>query len=153
MRRTTTAGIVLALGFGALAGAAAYTFQYAKGLSYFSNDPRSCVNCHVMNEQYDGWLAGSHHGAAVCNDCHMPHALVPKMVTKARNGWNHSKAFTLMNFPEPIQITVKNKAVLEANCRSCHADMVSPLTDAHGGFDLERGCTHCHLHSGHGPVR
>jgi hypothetical protein len=24
--------------------------------SYLSTDPRACVNCHVMNPQYDAWL-------------------------------------------------------------------------------------------------
>ena len=34
----------------------AFTFVYAKGLSYLTPDPRACLNCHVMYSQYDGWL-------------------------------------------------------------------------------------------------
>jgi cytochrome c nitrite reductase small subunit len=43
------AGVV----FGLLAGLGLYTFVYAQGGSYLTNDPAACVNCHVMNEQYN----------------------------------------------------------------------------------------------------
>ena len=36
-------------------GIGAYTFVYARGASYLTNDPAACVNCHVMREPYDGW--------------------------------------------------------------------------------------------------
>jgi cytochrome c nitrite reductase small subunit len=41
---------LLAILIGALAGIGGYTFYYAKGLSYLSNDPRACVNCHIMRD-------------------------------------------------------------------------------------------------------
>lgn len=66
--------LLLPVLIGMLTGAGGYTFYYAQGFSYFSNDPRACVNCHIMREQYDGWQKASHHGFAACNDCHMPHA-------------------------------------------------------------------------------
>ena len=50
-----------------------YTFAYARGWAYMTDDPRACANCHVMNEQYDGWIKSSHRSVAVCNDCHVPH--------------------------------------------------------------------------------
>jgi cytochrome c nitrite reductase small subunit len=53
---------------GTLLGSGVYTFVSAHGASYLSNDPAVCVNCHVMREQYDGWLHGSHHAVATCND-------------------------------------------------------------------------------------
>jgi cytochrome c nitrite reductase small subunit len=34
------AGAVIALG--------TYTFVYAKGHSYLTNDPGACANCHIM---------------------------------------------------------------------------------------------------------
>jgi len=37
---------------GALTGLGAFTFRYAQGLSYLSNDPKACTNCHIMNEQF-----------------------------------------------------------------------------------------------------
>ena len=33
---------------------------------------------------------------------------LPKLIAKAENGCNHSKAFTLQNFHEPIMITPRN---------------------------------------------
>ncbi|HUF94235.1 MAG TPA: NapC/NirT family cytochrome c, partial [Candidatus Limnocylindria bacterium] len=72
--------VVVALTAGLAAGIGAYTFVYARGASYLTNDPAACANCHIMREQYDGWIASSHRAVAACNDCHTPHALVPKYV-------------------------------------------------------------------------
>ena len=38
---------------GVTLGLGAYTFVYARGYSYFSNDPEACANCHVMREFRD----------------------------------------------------------------------------------------------------
>ena len=59
---------------GTLIGAGSYTFRYGEGLSYFSTDPAACKNCHIMNEEYNSWTKGPHHGGATCIDCHLPHA-------------------------------------------------------------------------------
>ena len=134
---------------GVLAGVGGFTFYYAKGLSYMSNDPRACMNCHVMNEYYDSWQRGSHHEAASCNDCHVPHEIVLKYLVKAKNGWNHSKAFTLQNYPDPIRITKANLKDLQHNCIECHQGMVGDIA-AHR--DVGRGearCTECHRSAGH----
>jgi len=121
-----------------------YTFHFAQGLSYFSNDPNACANCHVMREYLDSWQKSSHHASAVCNDCHTPHALLPKLLTKAENGWNHSVKFTLQNFVEPIRIRPVNARKLVANCIACHAELVS---------EIEADCLPCHSGVGHGPRR
>src|SRR3954466_10058793 len=76
---------------GVLLGTGTYTVRYAEGFSYLSPDPKACVNCHVMREQYDGWQHASHHAVATCNDCHVPPAFVPKYLVKAENGFWHSK--------------------------------------------------------------
>lgn len=135
---------------GVFLGLGSFTFLYARGGSYFSNDPLSCVNCHVMREHYDGWQHSSHHAVAVCNDCHTPEALVPKLVAKARNGFWHSKGFTLQDFPEPIRITPGNAAILEANCIRCHCDLVAEVV-GHSRGDGSVRCVHCHGNVGHGP--
>lgn len=49
----------MAVVVGLAAGLGAYTFVYARGYSYLTNDPSACGNCHVMREQYDGWGAGA----------------------------------------------------------------------------------------------
>ncbi len=140
-------------GFGALAGVGGYTFQYAEGLSYLSNDPRACVNCHIMNDQYDSWLKGSHRTAATCADCHLPHGFFEKYAAKARNGWNHSKAFTLQNFPEPIRITPFNRASLQHNCIECHRGMTGAIAGHADVGSGEARCTECHRSAGHMQVR
>ncbi len=136
---------------GVFLGLSAYTFQFAKGFAYFSNDPTACANCHIMNDQLDSWLKSSHHGQAVCNDCHTPQALIPKLITKAENGWNHSVKFTLQNFAEPIRIRAVNAERLQANCIRCHQELVSEIHGGDQGSQLV--CTKCHLGVGHGPRR
>ena len=42
----------IAVTFGVLIGLSAFTFVYAEGFSYFSNDPNACMNCHIMREQF-----------------------------------------------------------------------------------------------------
>ena len=43
---------------GAALGIGLFTVAYAKALSYVSDEPEACVNCHIMREQYEGWLRG-----------------------------------------------------------------------------------------------
>jgi cytochrome c nitrite reductase small subunit len=54
--------VIIAVLLGMLLGVGAFTFQYAKGLAYFSNDPNACANCHIMREQLESWQKSSHHG-------------------------------------------------------------------------------------------
>jgi len=142
------AAVGAAVGVGLLIGLAGYTFVYARGYSYLTNDPAACANCHIMREQYDGWVAASHRRAAGCNDCHTPHDVVGKWATKARNGFWHSFYFTTGAFHEPIQITGRNRAVTESACRACHAQIVDAIDpSAHG--DRRLACTSCHASVGH----
>ena len=113
MKTATLAGAGLGVAMGLALGVGAYTFVYAKGASYLTNDPRACVNCHVMQEQYDGWIKSSHRSVATCNDCHAPHNLVGKYSTKAQNGFWHSFYFTFGNYADPIQITERNRKITE----------------------------------------
>ena len=116
--------IALLVMFGILTGLGIFTFSYAEGLSYFSSDPKACVNCHIMNDEYDSWRKSSHHAAAVCVDCHMPKELLGKVVAKADNGYRHSKGFTFQDFHEPVMITPGNSRILQNNCLRCHSDLV-----------------------------
>jgi cytochrome c nitrite reductase small subunit len=136
------AGIPLGLG--------ASTFLYAEGASYLSSDPAACANCHIMRRELDSWQKASHHGAARCVDCHLPHDLVGKYVAKAVNGFNHSKAFTLQDFPEPIRITPRNADILQDNCLRCHGPLVHELAASATAQGDENRCVHCHVSVGHG---
>ncbi len=154
-RKRTSGKILLALGIlagitsGFAAGVGGYTFLYAKGASYMSNRAEICANCHVMQGNYDSWVKSSHHNVAVCNDCHTPHNLVGKYAVKGINGFRHSTAFTLQNFPDNIQITPFNREVAEASCRYCHKDMVQAIDSAgpHGANATD--CIRCHPSVGH----
>jgi cytochrome c nitrite reductase small subunit len=141
---------VLAVLVGVLLGIGAFTFHYAEGASYLSADPKACVNCHIMRSELDSWQKASHHTVARCVDCHLPADGLEKWIAKGLNGFNHSKAFTLQDFPEPIQITPRNAAILQANCLRCHGDLVH---DQLAGATSDRRaihCVHCHAGVGHG---
>ncbi|MDJ0851689.1 MAG: cytochrome c nitrite reductase small subunit [Myxococcota bacterium] len=133
---------------GIAAGAGVFTFAYANGASYLTDDPAACANCHVMGEHLASWERGSHRSAAVCNDCHAPHALVPKYSVKAWNGLHHGLAFTTGRFPDALRITALNRSVTEGACRGCHAAIVDVVDDAHGGSE-EISCIRCHSQVGH----
>src|SRR5581483_6322772 len=90
--------VVLVCLLGIPVGIGAFTFVYAKGFSYLSTDPRACVNCHIMNAQYDAWLKSGHRHTATCVQCHLPDHGLAKWVAKADHGFRHSMAFTLQNF-------------------------------------------------------
>lgn len=144
---------------GVLLGSGVYTANHAQALSYLSNDPKACVNCHIMREVYDGWQKASHHHVAVCVDCHLPHDFVGKYLTKIEHGWNHSKAFTLQDFHEPIQIGKRSAAVVEHNCVNCHQQVLGGVLQAQTAFgdahanlqgDGSFNCVHCHRGVGHG---
>jgi cytochrome c nitrite reductase small subunit len=141
---------VLAILFGILIGVGVFTFHYAEGFSYFSKDPAACKNCHIMKPQFDSWQKSSHHTVAACVDCHLPHDLVGKYVAKAENGFNHSKAFTLQNFHEPIAIKQKNSRILEKNCIECHRTLVERLVQCCVVYPGALSCVHCHRAVGHG---
>ena len=140
----TALGVLLGLGL----GIAAYTFLYARGWSYLTNDPVACANCHVMREQLDGWQQSSHRSVAVCNDCHTPHDFIGKYFTKARNGFWHSFYFTVGGFPEPIQILPRDKEITEAACRHCHEDIVQAI-DTRRDESTPLSCIRCHRDVGH----
>ena len=147
MRFRGTEGVLLGIAVGLAAGVGIYTFVYAKGGSYMTNDPAACANCHVMQEYYDAWLKSPHRAVAVCNDCHTPHALVPKYATKASNGFHHSFAFTSGRFEDALRIKPHNLEITEHACRRCH----EPITHAIEGpvkADM-LSCVRCHASVGH----
>lgn len=140
--------MAVAVLLGGLAGIGGYTFVYAKGYSYLTNDPRACANCHVMNDHFAAWARSSHRSVATCNDCHTPPGLLPKYATKATNGFWHSFYFTTGGYPDPIRITGRNRRATERACRHCHEELTESIDAQHGaGQDLS--CTRCHETVGH----
>ena len=169
--------LVGAVSFGLLVGIGAFTFTYARGASYLTNNPAACANCHVMQEHFDAWNKSSHRAVATCNDCHTPHNIVGKYLTKANNGFWHSFYFTTGKYPDPLRITPRNHRVTEGTCRYCHQAIVDgidpqvahrdgskvPVSVAsvagvpsigksapHGGTDDNTlSCVRCHQYVGH----
>jgi cytochrome c nitrite reductase small subunit len=140
--------LVTGSALGILAAVGGYTFLYARGYSYLSNDPQGCANCHVMQNHFNAWTKSSHRAVAVCNDCHTPPGLVPKYLVKAENGFRHSLAFTTQRFHEPIRITPADLEVTEKACRKCHQEIVHAIEGPTG--EMERlSCVRCHSTVGH----
>ena len=106
------------------------------------SESKTCVNCHIMRDQYDGWQKASHHAAATCNDCHVPHGLIPKYLVKGENGFEHSKAFTLQDFHEPILIKPKSARIVQKNCIRCHGDLMARMDTTRSCIDCHRGLAH-----------
>lgn len=150
MRPISTIMILAAVLIGVVIGLGAYTFVYAKGYAYLTNDPQACTNCHVMQPEYDAWMKSSHHSVATCNDCHTPHNVVGKYVVKAYDGFWHSFYFTTGLYPDSIAITGFNLGVAEGACRRCHEGVTAQID---GGTGHRRvgapQCTRCHNSVGH----
>lgn len=155
--RGWTVPVVLALG--ALAGLGLVTVHVGRATSYLSDDPRACINCHVMYPQYATWQHGSHGRVAVCNDCHVPHdTLLRKFAFKAQDGLRHSTIFTLRLEPQVIRVKPAGVAVIQENCRRCHGGLlehaphlaVSAAESARGRGKL---CWECHRETPHGRVQ
>ncbi len=152
MKRRVSGGfaapLLLSVLLGVFLGIGLYTFGYAKGASYLSNNPKACANCHVMRDQFESWMKSSHGKVAVCNDCHTPPGLVPKYYTKALNGFFHSLAFTTQRFPDDIVITERNFRVAQKSCLKCHEDVVTGIRGTRGHRE-DVNCISCHSRVGH----
>ncbi|MDD4505024.1 MAG: cytochrome c nitrite reductase small subunit [Sulfurospirillaceae bacterium] len=139
-----------------------YVINVSKALSYLSSDPKACINCHVMNTEYATWQHSSHAERAGCIDCHLPRDnMVNKYVAKARDGFNHTVAFTFNTYKNAIKISDDGAKRVQENCISCHASIVSTLvkdSDLNHKFDdpsvaTGRRCWECHKGVPHGLVR
>ena len=142
--------LALACGIGTAMGLGGYVFRYAEGLSYFGTEPSACANCHIMQPQFDAWQKGSHHGTAVCVDCHLPHDFVRKYLVKTENGYRHGKLFTTQTFVEPIVVQAHGREILEENCLRCHESLVAELSPRSGDKQHGISCVRCHSSVGHG---
>lgn len=141
-----------ALSTGAMAGLGAYVLVLSNAVSYMSDDPKACINCHIMRPQYATWQHSSHARAASCNDCHVPHdSTFKKYWFKANDGLRHSLLFTLRKERQVIQAIPESQHVIQANCVRCHTTVVEDVADkVHSASD--RSCIECHREVPHGRV-
>ncbi len=147
-RKTLIALVVLGSLLGIACGVGVYTFIYAKGGSYLTNDPSACANCHIMEEHFSAWIKSTHHAFASCNDCHTPENFFGKYATKANNGFWHSFAFTTGDYPDPIFIKGYNRRIAENSCRKCHNHIIDGI-EAHTQTEEPFSCVRCHGSVGH----
>jgi cytochrome c nitrite reductase small subunit len=135
---------------GAFAGMLFYVAHISNAASYLTDDPKACINCHIMTPQYASWQHSSHGQVATCNDCHVPHdSLWRKYYFKAMDGGRHSTLFTLRMEPQVIRATHESAKVIQENCLRCHQDQVHQATTE----DIfERSCVDCHREVPHGRV-
>ena len=127
----------------------AITAVESKMLSYMSDDPKACVNCHVMNSAYNAWAHSSHARDTNCNSCHVPHdSIFNKLLFKAKDGLRHSYMFTRSYAPNLI-LNEESKEVVRDNCISCHSAVLSTINHE----SKERLCWECHTTVPHGKLR
>jgi cytochrome c nitrite reductase small subunit len=151
MSSKTLLFVLLGAFMGLAVGVGIYTFVYAKGGSYLTNNPSACANCHVMWPQYDGWIKSSHRSVAACNDCHTPSGFIPKYAVKAENGFWHSFYFTTDTYPDVIIARDVSRRITENACRRCHSDIAEDIAGPHA-VSATRGevsCIKCHREVGH----
>jgi cytochrome c nitrite reductase small subunit len=114
--------ILVTLLLGIFIGVILFILHAARATSYLSDDPKACVNCHVMAPQYATWERGSHGKVTNCNDCHVPQDnFVNKYLFKASDGLRHSFMFTFRLEPQVIQIKEAGKKAVQQNCIRCHS--------------------------------
>lgn len=143
---------------GSLVGLSLYALIESKAVSYLSDDPKTCVNCHVMTPQYSTWVKSSHREWATCNDCHVPQDnFAKKYAFKAMDGFNHASAFLLRNEPEVIRMKEAGNEVVQQNCIRCHEDQVTDpklasMVYKHKDNRTEKKCWTCHQEVPHGSI-
>lgn len=135
-----------------------YIFYISKAYSYLSDEPETCMNCHIMAPQYATWTHSSHREVATCNDCHVPHNNVfNKYYFKAKDGIRHATIFTMRAEPQVIYIREEGAEVVQQNCVRCHSNLITDsklLTQTYDyhHFREERKCWECHREVPHGRV-
>lgn len=142
-----------------LFGLFAFLFYISNAPSYLSDNPKTCVNCHIMAPQYATWMHSSHREWANCNDCHVPHNnIFNTYFFKAKDGLRHATVFTMRGEPQVIRIKEEGHKAVQQNCIRCHTDLItdSKMNTIHSEFQdnrTERTCWECHTEVPHGKVR
>ncbi len=143
---------------GALVGLFCITVYLSNAVSYLTDDPEACINCHIMVPEHTTWLHSSHRDKTVCNDCHVPHNnVIRKYYFKASDGLRHAFMFTFKLDPEVIKIKEAGKTVVQENCLRCHIRQVGQvsITNVNGQNYLNgegKLCWECHREVPHGRI-
>ncbi|HDS84570.1 MAG TPA: cytochrome c nitrite reductase small subunit [Phycisphaerales bacterium] len=127
---------------GIAAGMGVVVVRISNAVSYLSDSPETCINCHVMTDAYASWQRGSHGRETTCNDCHVPHDnILAKTAFKAMDGARHSYVFTMRKEPQVLTLSKGAVPVVQNNCVRCHANQFQMIRL----FDTQqRTCWSCH---------
>jgi cytochrome c nitrite reductase small subunit len=113
------------------------------GLYAKSGSAEFCAGCHVMESQYENWRHAGGHRRLQCTECHLPNDNFARHFTwKGIEGMRDSFAFYSGRVPETIRLSQHGAAMLQENCRRCHAELISRLNE-------DRDCWQCHRRLSH----
>jgi cytochrome c nitrite reductase small subunit len=150
-------GVIILLGV--MVGIAFLLFHASEAHSYLSNQPETCINCHVMYPQYATWAKGSHRERATCAECHVPQDnFVRQYYVKATDGLWHASVFTARAEPQVIKMRARGIGVVQENCIRCHLDLVEMTSLVEVNLDRHQAgegkvCWDCHRNVPHGTTR
>jgi cytochrome c nitrite reductase small subunit len=103
-----------------------------------SDQPLFCVQCHVMESEYEAWAHAGAHRRKMCVDCHLPNGNAGvHYVWKSIDGMKDVVFFYAGAVPERIHLTAHGAKVLQENCIRCHEQTVALI-------DNQRHCWECH---------
>lgn len=143
---------------GIITGMGLYIFYVSRAWSYLSDEPATCINCHIMTPEYTSWRHSSHSRHTTCNDCHVPHDNVfRKYFFKAKDGLRHSAIFTIRGYEQTIRMLPPGREVVLENCIRCHGQLTE-MVKANVSYDATtkgngRVCWDCHRDVPHGRVK
>lgn len=144
---------------GVIIGLGCYVMYISKAASYLSDDPKACVNCHIMAPEYSTWFHSSHGRNTTCNDCHVPQDnIARKYYFKAMDGVRHASMYALELEPQTIRILPPGQKVVQENCIRCHSDLnevvkTAQVTALMAHDNNGKLCWDCHRDVPHGNVR
>ncbi len=149
---------VIVLG-GIFTGILLLVVHISNATSYLSDEPETCINCHVMYPYYASWSKDSHGRDATCVDCHIPQDnFASKYYVKGTDGLKHSAYFTFRWEPQVLQIKDRGTSVVQQNCIRCHIDLVDmvqlvEVTARTAKAGEGKLCWDCHRETPHGTVK
>ena len=153
-RKRQTVAIIIS---GIFCGLCGYTVYASRFVSYFSDEPATCVNCHIMAPYYATWNHSSHSRNTTCNDCHVPHEnAARKWMFKGMDGMRHASAFMMRGEPQVVQANDRSASVIMNNCIRCHEPINTEFVKT-GRINYQmvkegegKACWDCHREVPHG---
>ncbi len=142
---------------GVIVGGGLLSLYLLRAHTYLTDDPKACVNCHIMAPYYATWMHSSHSRNATCNDCHVPHEnAVKKWTFKGIDGMKHVAAFVTHSEKQVIHAQTASAEVIMNNCIRCHEQLNTEFVKT-GRVDFMmtevgkgKACWDCHRDVPHG---